>query len=159
MIQQFFNRYADTMSALANAKRLEIVHLLRDGELTVTQLYQMLDLPQANTSQHLQVLRDHQLVTTTRKGKRIYYRLTDKSITKACDLMRRFVKNKNGYHNEAAINLSKLTPLTHDPVCGMQITTKLSDFTASHNQVTYFFCASGCLKKFINSPNNYIKNA
>ena len=56
MIQAFFQSYADTVKALAHPRRLEIIHLLRDQTLTVTQLYRMLDLPQANISQHLQVV-------------------------------------------------------------------------------------------------------
>ena len=45
MYSQIFGLHADYYSALANPKRLEIVHLLRDREMSVNQMVEMLGLP------------------------------------------------------------------------------------------------------------------
>ncbi len=88
MYHQVFKLHSDLLKALSHPKRLEIVHLLRDQELSVSQIQTMLDLPQANLSQHLMVLREVQVVEFRREGKEIYYQLTHKNFIKASDLLR-----------------------------------------------------------------------
>src|SRR3989344_6053247 len=75
-----FSIQADLYNALANPKRLEIIHLLRHKELSVTEMVEMLGLPQSNLSQHLTILRKSNVVTTRREGKNIYYTLSHKNI-------------------------------------------------------------------------------
>ena len=136
-----FEKQAGLLQALAHPKRLEILNLLAQKSLMVTEIYSMLDLPQANISQHLQLLRQVGVVTTKREGKEIYYRLGSQKIKQY--LPQRF-------------NLLKLTPLVHDPVCRMQLSTKASVFKMSYDDKQYYFCASGCLKKFKESPRRYL---
>ena len=57
MYSELFRLQANLLKVLAQPKRLEIIHLLRDQRLNVTEIYSMLDLPQANVSQHLLALR------------------------------------------------------------------------------------------------------
>lgn len=45
-------------------------------------------IPQSSTSRHLKVLRERGLVTSTRKGTNIEYRLTDNRLIQALDLLR-----------------------------------------------------------------------
>ena len=75
MYHIIFRLHTQLLKALANEKRLEIIHLLRDQELTVSEIQTMLDLEQANLSQHLMVLRKLEVVTTRKDGKEIYYKL------------------------------------------------------------------------------------
>ena len=56
MYSQIFELHAHLLKAIAHPRRLEIIHLLRDQELPVGDIHTMLDLPQANISQHLMVL-------------------------------------------------------------------------------------------------------
>jgi len=88
MYSEVFKLHQDTFKALANSRRLEIIHLLRDQTLNVSEIGAMLGLPQANLSQHLQILRDAKLVTAKRNGKEIYYQVGDQRLVKACDLVR-----------------------------------------------------------------------
>lgn len=140
MYLKVFAEQAKLLAALAHPKRLEILNLIAQKSLTVTEIYSMLDLPQANISQHLQILRQVGVVTTKRNGKEIYYRLKDK-------------KTKNFLPNR---NLLKLTPLTHDPVCGMQLSSKTAVTKTAYQGKQYYFCASGCLKKFKSNPGKFI---
>lgn len=73
---------------LADPKRLLIIDSLRDGELSVTEICSQLDLPQANVSQHLAILRDKGLVRTRRDGQYVYYSLSSAKIIEAMDLLR-----------------------------------------------------------------------
>jgi len=71
----------DVFAALAEPRRRTIVEILaRDGERTVTQLVDVLDLPQPAVSKHLSVLRDAGLVDVEPRGRMRVYRLRPESI-------------------------------------------------------------------------------
>ncbi len=80
--------HAHVCKGLADPKRLLIIDALRDGEVTVTDLVDALEIPQANVSQHLAVLRDKGLVSSRRDGQWAYYSLTSSKIIQAVDLLR-----------------------------------------------------------------------
>ena len=61
--------------AFSDRTRLRILHLLRDRELCVGDLVQILRVPQPTASRHLTYLRRAGLVTTRRQGKWIFYSL------------------------------------------------------------------------------------
>jgi len=70
-----FDAFARAAKALASGRRLELVDVLANGERTVEALAGEAALSVANTSQHLQVLRQAGLVTSRREGNSIHYRL------------------------------------------------------------------------------------
>ncbi len=86
--KRIFDLHARICRTLAHPKRLEILSLLRDGELSVGELAERMGLSLANVSQHLAILRDKGVVMTRREGVNIYYRVADSRIIQACDLMR-----------------------------------------------------------------------
>ena len=65
------------LKGLANERRLLIMCILAEGELSVNQLNERLALSQSALSQHLAVLREQGLVNTRRDGQVIYYRLAE----------------------------------------------------------------------------------
>lgn len=159
MYYRVFELHADLLKALAHPKRLEILHLLRDQELSVGEIQEMLDLPQANLSQHLMVMRDGGVLETKREGKQIYYRLAHKNFVRASDLIRQILaeKHKDDLNADAFTHkMSELVPLTQDPVCGMRLSPKTASFAKKYLKNDYYFCASGCLDKFNKTPEKYI---
>jgi DNA-binding transcriptional ArsR family regulator len=71
---------AATIRALANTHRLRIVGILREGPREVNEITRSVALGQAAVSQHLAVMRAAGLVSATRDGRLVRYRLTDPSI-------------------------------------------------------------------------------
>jgi DNA-binding transcriptional ArsR family regulator len=65
------------LKGLANENRLIIMCVLAEGECSVGQLNERIELSQSALSQHLAVLRDQGLVETRRQSQTIYYRLAD----------------------------------------------------------------------------------
>lgn len=65
------------LKGLANENRLIILCLLAEGECSVGQLNQRVDLSQSALSQHLAVLREQGLVQTRRESQTIHYRLAE----------------------------------------------------------------------------------
>ncbi|KPH04510.1 ArsR family transcriptional regulator (plasmid) [Rhizobium acidisoli] len=70
-----FDIEANFLSAMGNAKRLHILHVLTEGEVSVTDLAEEVGLSQSSTSQHLAILREQGLVQTRRVAQTIFYSL------------------------------------------------------------------------------------
>jgi DNA-binding transcriptional ArsR family regulator len=81
--------------ALNDPKRLVALYALRDGPHTVTELCVALGAPQANTSQHLAVLRERGLVKATRDGNRVLYSLRHPRVLEAVDTLRGIVAEES----------------------------------------------------------------
>jgi DNA-binding transcriptional ArsR family regulator len=64
---------ARLLSALSNEKRLQILKLIMDHEMGVSELADRIGLSQSALSQHLAKLRAQKLVTTRRDSQNIYY--------------------------------------------------------------------------------------
>lgn len=79
---------ADMCQTLANPKRLQILNLLKDGELSVGAMVQALGVAKANLSQHLGVMRQKGILLSRREGTTIYYHLATPHIGEACKIMR-----------------------------------------------------------------------
>jgi ArsR family transcriptional regulator len=79
---------ADMCQTLANPKRLQILNLLKEGELSVGAMVQALGVAKANLSQHLGVMRQKGILLSRREGTTIYYRLGTPHIAEACKVMR-----------------------------------------------------------------------
>ncbi|HEY5594510.1 MAG TPA: metalloregulator ArsR/SmtB family transcription factor [Nitrospiria bacterium] len=85
---QIYRLHADICQTLANPKRLKIVNILREKEMSAGELLGRLEVPKANLSQHMTILRQKGIVSARRQGNTVYYRLARPKILKAFDLMR-----------------------------------------------------------------------
>ena len=70
-----FDQFARVAKAMSNGYRLELLEFLAQGERSVDALARVSGLSVANTSQHLQQLRQTGLVANRREGHKIFYRL------------------------------------------------------------------------------------
>lgn len=68
------------LRTLANQDRLLLLCQLSQGEKSVGELEELLDIHQPTLSQQLGVLRTEELVDTRRDGKRIYYSVADAKV-------------------------------------------------------------------------------
>lgn len=90
-----YERNAEIYKILANPKRLEILNILKKyGERTVEQLIKTVNLPKANVSQHLALLRHAHLVTVQRNGLNACYKIVDPRIVEPCRILHQLWKNK-----------------------------------------------------------------
>lgn len=83
-----FAQFARIGKALSNANRLEFTEYLAQGERSVESLAQVSGQSIANTSQHLQQLRQAGLVTTRKDGQRVFYRLSGDDVVLLLDSLR-----------------------------------------------------------------------
>ena len=160
MYNQLFQLQEEVLKTLANQKRLEILQLLGHGELAVSDMVNMLGMPQANLSQHLSVLRRFKLVVTRKVGLHVYYRLADRRIGLVIKELREFLKTQYATEPEIAklssLAKSRLYPIVRDPVCHMRLSIGESAESVRFRGQTYYFCASGCRSKFRKNPHIYL---
>lgn len=64
---------AELLKSMANPQRLRVLCLLLEGERSVGQINEQIELSQSALSQHLGVLRESQLVNTRREAQTVYY--------------------------------------------------------------------------------------
>ena len=77
---RLYAQFARVGKALASPHRIETLELLAQGERTVDSLATEIGLSLANTSQHLQALRQAALVDSRKEGLFVYYRLADPAV-------------------------------------------------------------------------------
>ena len=87
-MKELYKIHAEMCKVFSNPTRLEILNLLSDKEMSVTELIEKTGLSQANISQHLSIMKHKGIVESGRKGQNIYYRLTNPKIIKAFDIIR-----------------------------------------------------------------------
>ena len=77
-MRQSATEAADMLRVMANEDRMLLLCQLSQGEKSVGELEELLNIHQPTLSQQLGVLRSVGLVDTRRDGKRIYYSIADK---------------------------------------------------------------------------------
>jgi DNA-binding transcriptional ArsR family regulator len=81
---------SDAFNAVAEPRRRQILGLLAQGELSVGELVDRLDLAQPAVSKHLQVLRNVGVVEAREDGRRRVYRLDGTALKPIHDWVRQF---------------------------------------------------------------------
>ena len=87
-MREFYRIHAEMCKVFSNPIRLEILHLLRYDELSVTELIEKSKLSQANISQHLAIMKAKGVVISRREGKNMYYKLANPKMVMAFDIIR-----------------------------------------------------------------------
>ncbi len=72
-----FGLFVRIFKALAEGNRLHILHVIGDGELTVSQIARSVDISQPLVSHHLRALREAGILRTRRDGPFVYHSLAD----------------------------------------------------------------------------------
>ncbi len=73
----------DTMKALADPTRREILKMLKGGSLSAGEIGDHFEMTLPAVSRHLSVLKEADLIRDTRRGKFIYYELNTSVIEEA----------------------------------------------------------------------------
>lgn len=77
---------ASKLRAMAHPMRIAIIELLTDNKkLTVTEIYEYLNIEQASASHHLNILKNKGLLDSKRDGKMILYSLKTNVLANVID--------------------------------------------------------------------------
>ena len=108
MEDRLYEMHASMCRVFTSAKRLEILNVLRDKELSVGHIAKLIHIRQANLSQHLNILREKGIVKTRRAGATIYYSLANPKIIKAFDIIREILSERLSENNKLAKDFCKV---------------------------------------------------
>lgn len=87
MKKEAYIKCAEIFKVMSNPKRLEIMNIIKDREVTVNEISKLLGTRKSNTSQHLAYLRYVGIVIARRNGKNIFYKLADPRIVEPCKVL------------------------------------------------------------------------
>jgi len=83
---------ASKLRAMAHPMRIAIIELLTDHKkLTVTEIYEHLNIEQASASHHLNILKNKGLLESKRDGKMIHYSLRLSALSNVIDCINQCV--------------------------------------------------------------------
>ncbi len=89
-----FSQFARVAKAMSNGYRLELLEFLAQGERSVDALARVSGLTVANTSQHLQQLRQAGLVENRKEGHKVYYRLSGMDVAALLSSLREVAERR-----------------------------------------------------------------
>ncbi len=78
---------AERFRVLADPRRLQLLHLLGEKEMSVGALVDASGASQANVSKHLQILLRAGFLQRRKEGVVVFYRIVDASIFQMCELV------------------------------------------------------------------------
>ena len=88
MEDQLYIYHAEMCKVLSHPKRLELINILRDKEMSAGELGGRLGLAPANLSQHLTMMRERRILISKKDGNVVYYRIANPRLLEAFDLLR-----------------------------------------------------------------------
>ncbi|MBI4283645.1 MAG: winged helix-turn-helix transcriptional regulator [Chloroflexi bacterium] len=88
MEDQIYAYHAEMCKVFSHPKRLELIDLLRDKEMSAGELGERLGLTPANLSQHLTMMRERHILTSRKEGNMAYYRIANPRLLDAFDMLR-----------------------------------------------------------------------
>ena len=92
--EDVYELQANICSALASPVRLKILDILGDGEKNFGDLLEELQIPKANLSQHLSVLKDAGILNTRKEGLFQYVSVALPKVKDACFLVKNILLEK-----------------------------------------------------------------
>lgn len=86
--KDLYRRHADFCKVISHPTRLQIIDVLHDGEMSVTDLANRLQVAVGNLSQHLNLMKQRRVLESRKEGNSVIYRLANPKMIKACCLIR-----------------------------------------------------------------------
>jgi DNA-binding transcriptional ArsR family regulator len=105
------HRQADVCAALADYHRMMLLYAVADTPRSVSDLVRRVGLSQPAVSRHLRIMRESGVVMAERRGKSIFYIVTDRRIVQAMDLLRSSLAEQMQQQGEAAHTAAQRPPV------------------------------------------------
>lgn len=80
-------RQAEICGVFGNANRVLILWALGEQEMSVGEIASAIDCSLQNTSQHLRLMKDKNILASRREGQTIYYRIKHNELMEGCRLL------------------------------------------------------------------------
>jgi ArsR family transcriptional regulator len=81
-------KQAEFLKALSDPARIKIIYALKDGELCVCEIMELLKMPQTMVSHHCKILKVARIVSDRKSGKWVHYFLSDSRVIQVLDTLK-----------------------------------------------------------------------
>ncbi len=98
--ETIFEIQAELCRAMGNPLRMEIMHLLRAGPMSVNDIASATHTHQATISRNLATLRNVGIVVAHRERNNALYQVANPKIMSVCDMMREVLSEQIGEHSK-----------------------------------------------------------
>ena len=88
MERELYECHAEMCKVFSHPTRLEILNVLREEEMSVSNLAGRLKVAIGNLSQHLNMMKQRRVLVSRKDGNVVYYRLANPKMLKTFDLIR-----------------------------------------------------------------------
>lgn len=85
---QIYTYHAEMCQVFSHPKRLALINVLRNREMSVGELSRELGLALGNLSQHLSMMRERHILVSRKEGNVVFYRIANPRLLEAFDLLR-----------------------------------------------------------------------
>jgi len=83
-VMQLVEQQAARCSVFSNPRRVMILWTLLEGEKAVSEIAENINTSLQNTSQHLRIMKENNILATRREAQTIYYRISDAARADVC---------------------------------------------------------------------------
>jgi DNA-binding transcriptional ArsR family regulator len=87
---------SQVLKALAHPVRIQIIEILKNKEMCVSDIVKTLGGKQAITSQQLNMMKDKGVLSCRRDGAKVYYRIENKNVIKLLNCIYDHCEQKKG---------------------------------------------------------------
>lgn len=87
MKEENINKASKALKAMGHPLRLKILCVIGEQELPVMDIVSKVGTTQSNISQHIDILREKEIITSRREGSKILCKVRDPAILKLMDAM------------------------------------------------------------------------
>jgi len=84
-----YEKAAAALKVISHPQRMKIIEILRNQELSVSEIQKKIKGKQSITSQHLNNMKNKDILKAQRKANLVYYSITNKEILKIIDCINR----------------------------------------------------------------------
>jgi ArsR family transcriptional regulator, virulence genes transcriptional regulator len=102
-----FELQSELCKAFSNPRRLEIINLLKEKEMSNSELMRETGLAKVSLAQNMNVLKSNGIVLARREGINVYYRIASPKIVDACNLMKEVLMEQLVEKKKAVSNIIK----------------------------------------------------
>ncbi|MCH8863836.1 MAG: winged helix-turn-helix transcriptional regulator [Chloroflexi bacterium] len=88
MENQLYTYHAEMCKVFSHPKRLELINILREQEMSAGEIGERLRITPANLSQHLTMMKERRILVSRKEGNAVYYRITNPRLLEVFDMLR-----------------------------------------------------------------------
>ena len=88
MENQLYTYHAEMCKVFSHPRRLELINILREKEMSAGEIGERLRITPANLSQHLTMMKERRILVSRKEGNAVYYRITNPRLLEVFDMLR-----------------------------------------------------------------------